>query len=34
LVKKRAIANTGAIDPCAINESIAQLKKSFEPVLA
>ena len=33
-VKKRAIAVNGAIEACAKRERIAQLKKSFEPVLA
>ena len=33
-VKKIATATTGAIDPCAMSERIAQLKKSFDPVLA
>ena len=34
VVKKRAIAVAGAIEACAKSERTAQLKKSFEPVLA
>jgi hypothetical protein len=34
VVKKRAIAVAGAIEACAKIERTAQLKKSFEPVLA
>jgi hypothetical protein len=33
-VKRRAMATTGAIEPCAISERIAHHKKSLDPVLA